>query len=141
MCARHCSLEQACWFRAFCRTGQPIQLRLSKWTWKQLLNEPIGLEDLKEVDDALHTSLTYEGSDEYDEVGTTRAAAVALPAAVLRNPTFCAAAPLQVSEYRCIRFVALRVSKQQDPTRHKVHERPATGGVFYRRRFAIQLGT
>ena len=69
MCARHRSLEQACCFRAFCRTGQPIQLRLSKWTWKQLLNEPIGLEDLKEVDDALHTSLSYAGSDEYDEVG------------------------------------------------------------------------
>ena len=51
------------------RTGQPIRLRLSNWTWKQLLNEPIGLEDLKEVDDALHTSLTYAGSDEYDEVG------------------------------------------------------------------------
>ena len=49
--ARHCSLESYVAFVLFCRTGQPIQLRLSKWTWKQLLNEPIGLEDLKEVDD------------------------------------------------------------------------------------------
>ena len=112
MCARHCSLEQACCFRAFCRTGQPIQLRLSKWTWKQLLNEPIGLEDLKEVDDALHTSLSYAGSDEYDEVGINpcRYSCTAGSCATETRHSVTAAA-LQVSEYRCIRFVALRVSK------------------------------
>jgi hypothetical protein len=65
------------------RTGQPIKLRLSNFTWKQLAGEPIGLAELKEVDEALSISLTFAGSDNYDEVVHTMRAPLMLGQAPL----------------------------------------------------------
>jgi hypothetical protein len=59
------------------------------------VGESIGLEELKEVDDALHTSLSWAASDQFNEVGISESALVrCVTACFALNNDPCTAAPV-----------------------------------------------
>jgi hypothetical protein len=59
------------------------------------VGESIGLEELKEVDDALHTSLSWAASDQFNEVGISESALVrCVTACCVLNNDPCTAAPV-----------------------------------------------
>ena len=110
-----------------CRTGQPIKLRLSNFTWKQLAGEPIGLEELKEVDDALHTSLSFAGGDGFDEVqppgmllGTVRSEFMQPHERLCMRPCVCSRA-VHLCRHACMRGKTnLRLSLPLSPRHVRV---------------------